>query len=122
MTCKGGNRQGGISPSRKSPNIFLFSDPRVASLHGYEDNLDSDPIKYFGEGQSGDMEISHGNLAIMDHDRSRRALRLLRVHGSEIEYLGEFELDPEEPYVTREAGQTGTNRLRKAIIFRLRRA
>jgi hypothetical protein len=31
----GGRQQGGISPSRKSPNVFLFTDPKPGERHGY---------------------------------------------------------------------------------------
>ena len=38
----GGGRQGGISPSRKSPNIMIFSDHVVAREHGYADRKQGD--------------------------------------------------------------------------------
>lgn len=118
----GGNRQRGIAPSRKSPNIFLFSDPAAAGLHGYEDDLQGAPIEYYGEGQSGDMEMSHGNLAVLRHQEDGRSLRLFRVHEREVEYLGEYVLDQGEPYVLREAAQTSVRSTRKAIVFRLCRS
>jgi hypothetical protein len=33
----GGGGQGGISPSTKTPNVFIFSDPARGEQHGYID-------------------------------------------------------------------------------------
>ena len=33
----GGRRQGGISPSRESPVVMLFTDPRTGYQQGYYD-------------------------------------------------------------------------------------
>lgn len=117
----GGNRRRGISPSRSSPNVFLFSVRHAAARHGYVDDLEADPVEYYGEGQTGDMEFTHGNLAILTHRDQGRALRLFVVEGREVEYLGEYELDSDDPYVFREASQTNSSINRKAIVFRLRR-
>jgi len=38
----GGSRQGGISPSAKTPNVFIFSDPSVGEQYGYFDNWHAD--------------------------------------------------------------------------------
>lgn len=115
----GGNRQRGISPSRKSPNIFLFSAPEAAEKHGYADDLGGDPILYYGEGQYGAQELTHGNLAVLRHEDSNRTLRLFRVAGSEVEYLGEAELD-DDPYFWTRGVQTGGGDQRDLIVFRLR--
>lgn len=118
----GGNRERGISPSRKSPNIFLFSDPSAATKHGYADDLESDPVLYYGEGRFGDMELSHGNLSLLNHREEGRPLRLFRAYGREVEYLGEYELDPEEPYFwTTAPDSRSESPIRKAIVFRLRK-
>jgi hypothetical protein len=37
----GGGRQGGMSPSRLSPNIFLFTDPASGEIHGLLRRLDN---------------------------------------------------------------------------------
>ena len=117
----GGNRQRGISPSRKSPNILLFSDPAAGQKHGYRDDLSSDPISYFGEGQSGDQEITHGNRAILRHREDGRALRMFEVQGTEARYLGEVEVDPGQPYFWAYTTQTDREGDRNALVFRLRR-
>lgn len=117
----GGNRQRGIAPSRKSPNVLLFSDPTAAAKHGYQDDLESDPVEYYGEGQQGDQEITHGNNAILRHKEDGRSLRLFRVEGGMVEYLGEYEVNEAEPYRWVSATQTDNPSLRKAIVFRLSR-
>lgn len=116
----GGNRQNGISPSRKSPNVFLFSDPRAAELHGYEDVLSGDVVLYYGEGQQGDQALTHGNRAILNHKEQGRALRLFRGAGPIVEYLGEYEIFEDDPYTWEVATQTGGGPTRKAVVFRLR--
>lgn len=63
----GGNRQSGISPSAKSPYIFIFSAPSGRQF-GYKDEwLNEDVFSYSGEGQKGDMQFTKGNLALRDH-------------------------------------------------------
>lgn len=39
----GGNRQGGISPSRSSPNLMIFTDPS-GHQYGYRDSWDEKGI------------------------------------------------------------------------------
>ena len=63
----GGNWQSGISPSANHPYIFIFSG-KSGHQHGYEDGWDNPNVfTYTGEGQSGDMEFTRGNLALYDH-------------------------------------------------------
>lgn len=63
----GGNRQSGICPSAKFPYIFIFFG-KSGKQHGYEDGWDNPNVfTYTGEGQSGDMEFTRGNLALRDH-------------------------------------------------------
>jgi len=48
----GGRTQGGIGPSRSSPNVFIFSDPVAGEPHGYFDGWRDDIcFHYTGEGQ-----------------------------------------------------------------------
>jgi hypothetical protein len=64
----GGGREGGISPSARTPNIFLFTDPPVGRLHGYFDGWGQDGyFHYSGEGQRGDQRMIRGNRAVRDH-------------------------------------------------------
>ena len=63
----GGNRQSGISPSAKTPYIFIFTGSS-GEQYGYKDEwLNEDVFSYTGEGQSGDMQFTKGNLALRDH-------------------------------------------------------
>lgn len=63
----GGNRQSGICPSAKNPFIFIFTGSG-GHQHGYKDEwLNKHVFSYTGEGQVGDMQFTHGNLALRDH-------------------------------------------------------
>jgi len=63
----GGNWQGGICPSSKYPYIFIFTG-KSGKQHGYADGWDNPNIfTYTGEGQSGDMQFTKGNLALREH-------------------------------------------------------
>lgn len=115
----GGARQGGISPSRTSPNVFLFTDPAVGALHGYYDRWDGPMLHYTGEGQRGDQQKVRGNKAILHHVDDGRALRLFEGSAGEVEYLGEFALDPDNPYYLTSAPETGGGPSRNVIMFRL---
>ncbi|SEQ59165.1 HNH endonuclease [Hyunsoonleella jejuensis] len=69
----GGNWQSGICPSANYPYIFIFSG-KSGKQHGYEDGWDNPNVfTYTGEGQSGDMQFTRGNLALRDHiDNGKR--------------------------------------------------
>jgi 5-methylcytosine-specific restriction protein A len=63
----GGNWQSGICPSANHPYIFIFSG-KSGRQHGYEDGWDNPNVfSYTGEGQSGNMKFTKGNLALRDH-------------------------------------------------------
>lgn len=63
----GGNWQSGICPSANYPYIFIFSG-KTGHQHGYKDGWDNPHVfSYTGEGQSGDMRFTKGNLALRDH-------------------------------------------------------
>jgi hypothetical protein len=119
----GGRRQGGIGPSRVTPNVLLFTDPATGHRHGYFDGWGQDGCyHYAGEGQVGDQRMVQGNLAVLNHRTDGRALRLFRTVPGGVEYLGEFELDTEEPYYLTDAPETGDGPIRSVIMFRLRPA
>jgi hypothetical protein len=62
----GGGRQGGISPSARTPNVFIFSDAASGVQHGYIDSWKDDGcFHYTGEGQRGDQKMIIGNRAIL---------------------------------------------------------
>lgn len=116
----GGRRQGGISPSRKSPHVFLFTDPKRGEKHGYiYDGLRKDKLyDYTGEGQSGDQLMIQGNRTIRDHELEGRELHLFKASGNKVLYIGQYEYADHYPG---EAGQTdGQEGKRAVIVFRLR--
>jgi len=116
----GGGRQGGISPSRKTPNIMIFSDHVVGREHGYADRKQGDFFLDVGEGQQGDQTMTHGNKAILNHVEDGRAIRLFNGCKGEVSYAGEFEIDLIEPFFTERAPSSGGGRERSVLVFRLR--
>lgn len=125
----GGSVQGGIEPSTTTPNIFLYSDPARATAFGYSyDGWANDKrvFRYTGEGQRGPQIMRGRNLAVLNHKLAGRALRLFVTDGvvpgtnqKNHRYLGEFELDQQEPYYELEAPDTSDEQ-RTVIVFRLR--
>ena len=77
----GGRRYGGIAPSRSTPNVMIFTDPSIGQTHGYHDRWDGPMLLYVGEGQRGDQHLTHGNKAILEHQRAERALRVFQGRG-----------------------------------------
>jgi hypothetical protein len=117
----GGRTQGGIGPSRKSPNVLIFSDPVAGEPHGYYDGWrDDGTFEYTGEGQRGDQQMKSGNAAILHHEEEGRALRVFMGARGTVRYEGEFQLDSETPYRRTDAPETGDGPLREVIVFRLR--
>lgn len=89
----GGNWQSGICPSSKFPYIFIFSG-KSGKQHGYEDGWDNPKVfTYTGEGQSGDMEITRGNLALKDHLSNGKRVFLFKSGESKgfVRFVGEVE-------------------------------
>lgn len=116
----GGSPQGGIGPSRKSPNVFVFSDPVAGERHGYYDGWQADGcFHYTGEGQRGDQVMKVGNAAILNHQTEGRALRVFDGARGIVTYVGEFKLDDAEPFYRTDAPETDNGPLREVIVFRL---
>jgi 5-methylcytosine-specific restriction protein A len=113
----GGSRQGGISPSAKSPIVLLFtgeSGKQYGYLHdGFQEN---GTFCYTGEGRNGDMRMIKGNLAIRDSSANEKQLHLFeQTRKGFVQYLGEFSyLDHHE-----ERAPDLTGILRKVIVFEL---
>lgn len=118
----GGVRQGGISPSSATANIFLFFDRDQAKSHGYTiddwDTQDDAIFEYSAEGQSGDQDFSRYNKSVLDHRDSKKSLRLFEGVRGNVEYIGEFELADPKFRIKRSVGRDGIER--NAIVFRLR--
>jgi len=90
----GGSGQGGISPSKKSPNVFIVSDPAVGKQYGYNfDGWHDGLFRYTGEGQKGDQLLTKGNAAILRHHQHGRSLRVFEGVRGTVKYLGEFEIE-----------------------------
>ncbi len=64
----GGQEQGGMITPAQHNLIFLVTGTS-GRQHGYEDRWSDDGLvfSYFGEGQSGDMKFTKGNLALREH-------------------------------------------------------
>lgn len=114
----GGRPRGGISPSRGSPNVMIFTDRRTGEQHGYLDHWEGDVFLYTGEGQTNDQTMNQGNAAILNHAKEGRALRVFKGTGGIVLYLGEFVL-AEPPWIPSTAPETGGGPIRKVIVFRL---
>lgn len=121
----GGRTQGGIGPSKSTPNVLLFTDPASGEKHGYFDGWQPDDcFHYTGEGQFGDQRMLSGNAAILRHAEEGRALRLFKGARGVVTYVDEFELDRTEPWYETDAPESiaaGQDRkIRKVIVFKLR--
>jgi len=117
-----GIRQGGIAPSRKTKNIFLFTDDSSNNEHGYERDhwIDDFTFLYCGDGQTGDQELSRRNLQVLNHVQDGRKLRLFSPVAGQVTYLGELIIDVDKPYdLVDGIGRDGKKR--KVIMFRLHR-
>jgi hypothetical protein len=114
----GGRRQGGISPSSSSPNIFLFWSPAIGEQHGYYDEFREDGRFYYtGAGQYGDQQLRDANRVLLNHVQDGRRVHLFRGAGGEVEYVTELVLDQDEPYYETEAPETGDGPLRRVFVF-----
>ncbi len=88
----GGNRQGGISSSAQTPNIFIFTGSG-GKQHGYKDAWENlNVFSYTGEGQVGDMKFTKGNLALKEHLNSGKRVFLFEyVRSAHVKFVTELE-------------------------------
>jgi hypothetical protein len=88
----GGNRQGGITPTRSHPFIFIFSG-KAGAQYGYKDGWDNENVfSYTGEGQDGDMQFIRGNLALKDHlDNGKRVFLFEYERIAHVKFICELE-------------------------------
>jgi hypothetical protein len=115
----GGRRQGGISPSKSSPSIFIFWGPAVGEKHGYYDEFREDGCFYYtGAGQYGDQRLRDANLALLNHAQDGRSVHLFAGAGGEVEYVTALQLDEQDPYYETEAPETGNGPLRRVYVFK----
>ena len=119
----GGNWRSGICPSSKFPYIFIFSG-KAGKQHGYEDGWDNPNVfTYTGEGQSGDMEFTRGNLALLNHINDSKRVFLFESEGKgfvkficEVEY---HDVDYFETHDTYGASRIGIKFFFKRIGIQL---
>jgi hypothetical protein len=117
----GGAGMGGIEPSAKTPNVFIFTSD-TGSNYGYnfDEELEDGSFLYSGDGQVGDQDISiGGNKAIVEHRKKGRALRIFEAAEQDtfVRYVGEFELADAEPEVRRAPDRNGDER--DVLVFHL---
>lgn len=116
----GGSKQGGMTSSTTSSNVFLFSDPETGSEHGYVDSWKDDGcFHYTGMGQVGDQTMTSGNASALNHKQNGKALRLFDGSGGVITYVGRFEIDDADPFY-RDYRPDRTGAMRWVFVFRLR--
>lgn len=86
----GGQQQGGISTPSQKPFIFIFTSDAGESF-GYHDHTGADDtFWYTGEGQTGDMQMDKGNLAIRDHEENGKKIYLFEyVKKAHVKFVGE---------------------------------
>ncbi|MFI9149502.1 hypothetical protein [Streptomyces sp. NPDC053367] len=119
----GGTPQGGISPSTTSQMIMVFvaESPLPHEFTGWgEDGV----FHLTGAGVHGDQEMTRGNLALLRHTDSGRAVHVFHQLPKTAEvrhyrHLGRFEVDPAQPYYTADAPDA-SGIMRTVIVFRLR--
>jgi len=102
----GGNRQRGICPSTKFPYIFIFSGSQ-GERHGYADIWENENVfSYTGEGQSGDMKYSSGNLALKDHLKNGKRVFLFKyVRSGYVEFVNELVLMDSDYFPTHDTSK-----------------
>lgn len=115
----GGSQQNGISPSAKSPFIFMFTGVSGEQFGYLEDGWAEDGIfNYTGEGQNGDMTFTRGNRSVRDHVKDGKDILLFqnRGKGRPYRFLGQFVCIG---YETKQLpDQSGA--IRRGIIFQLK--
>ena len=112
----GGNFRNGISPSRKFPLIFIFTDP-FKKTDIYEDKWEDDLFLYSGEGKVGDMKFDRGNKSIRDHHVNGERLFLFEKtkKSGYWTFIDEFKYDGYEFYDCKDIN----GKPRRGIQFKL---
>jgi hypothetical protein len=115
----GGRRQGGISPSKISNNVFLITNPERGERHGYvyDGPRDDGYYHYTGEGQYGDQLMAQGNRSIRDHKPEGRDLQLFSANATELTYIGQYTYID---HYAADAPETNRGPSRSVIVFRLK--
>lgn len=125
----GGGTQGGIVAARKSNVVFLFTDPGHGTQFGYVyDGFAPDGSAYYytGAGQNGDQVETHSNAPITRAPERGSSIHLFAADGylpgtttKRQRYIGEFVLDPGDPYQRMPALSSDGDEVRTVLVFRL---
>ncbi|MEW2134053.1 hypothetical protein [Streptomyces sp. NPDC005435] len=104
----GGSSQNGIATSGTTDNILIFTPASSGHQHGdYDTWNEGGTFHYTGEGETGDQKMIRGNKAILEHRETGKRLRLSDGARGTVRYLGEWTLDPDQPFSEDEAPATG---------------
>lgn len=126
----GSSPGGGMEPSARTPNMFLYTDLQEGKRHGYSfdgwASPDDDLYLYTGEGSIGDQAMTHGNLSLTRALEKGQTVRLFETYGTRSgskaklrRYIGPFRLDEVQPWETRESPDANGD-LRSVFVFHLR--
>lgn len=115
----GGQEQGGMITPADHKLIFLVTG-NAGRQHGYEDHWSEDgsTFFYFGEGQTGDMKFTKGNLALRDHVANGEDVYLFEEVPAKRGYLRYRNQMVCSGFQLVDAPDTQHN-MRKAILFEL---
>ena len=126
----GGSIYPGIQTSTKTPNVMIYTDRAAGERNGYiYDGWSPDPgedgvFYYTGAGQVGNHTMAGGNAALAQHVDDGTSIRLFatlptaRLGGKLQQYLGEFVVDPLNPYRV-EVAPDRSDAYRSVFVFRL---
>ena len=87
-----GQQYGGISTPADFPAVFIFTGSGGDRI-GYGDRWERDgSLRYTGEGQVGDMTMTRGNQAILDHAKNGKDLLVFEkvAHDGTVRFIGSF--------------------------------
>jgi hypothetical protein len=102
-----------------SANVIIFTAPS-GHKYGYYDGVQPDGcFHYTGEGQAGNQQLKQGNRALAQHKQTNKSVRLFSGASGEVTYVGQFELDQQEPFYKTDAPDVN-GEMREVIVFRLR--
>ncbi len=112
-----GNQQAGISTSKNSPFVFLFTGD-AGKKFGYSDHWKDGIFHYTGAGRRGDMTFDHYNKPVRDHAQDGRDLLLFKMQGKgkPCQFMGQFSCTGYN--IKRIPDEDGS--MREGIIFQLR--
>lgn len=112
----GGQHQGGISTPPQHSIIFLFSNTQERGFECISPGKAGPVYHYIGEGETGDMTLSRGNLSVVSHVRRKKDLHLFEEIGyGWVRYIGQMVCLGHEWW----RGVDLLGRTRKVVVFKL---